>query len=145
MALFLSARTWFKLVFETSHQGSDVVICARQWFVGTDCHLFFTTPLGWWQTHFWSSLGCSLVGSCQKSLSRKIFFWFTSFFLTFTKPLTGFEVKIIFNELKAYNRIFRALCFSLYKCFKDTKPYMFVNWKVFNQSVFFFSIGPSTR
>ena len=34
------------LIFETSHQGSDVVICARQWFVGTDCHLFLTTPLG---------------------------------------------------------------------------------------------------
>ena len=26
--------------------GSDVVICARQWSVGTDCLLFNTTPLG---------------------------------------------------------------------------------------------------
>ena len=27
--------------------GSDVVICVRQWSVGTDCLLFNTTPLGW--------------------------------------------------------------------------------------------------
>lgn len=27
--------------------GNDVVICARQWLVGTDCLLFYTTTLGW--------------------------------------------------------------------------------------------------